>query len=485
MPTARRSIAGAEQVVQELRRRQQRPHPFERCAHVAMRAHAGTDLAHLRCFITAPARGQARPQLVLDEAPAGVVPPEPPPCCLHDAHRLGDGQPHVPRPERHDEVVAQRPLAISDGTIDDVAHAGVPLHTHRFERLVRLAGGGELHPRHEVGEHDLVDAGLSERGQDLVDVAEEDGVGPDDEHTLVLQREPVRVQQVCGTVQRDDGLAGAGSALHDQHTGLWRADDLVLLALDRGHDVAERSRAAALERRQQRRVATQSRAGCPVVGEPVVLPDAEVAGAEEFVFQAEQRPSLDGEVPPPGQTHRLTSGGAVEGLGHRRPPVDDDRFAFLVGHCEAADVVRLVVGAVDAPEHEGSITEIEIDKALDQGFVDGVALEPRLERAAEIGFVQGSRPPSGLASGFETRVCVVDMCLLRCDLWVMLRHRGGGVPRLCKRGRPTLPAVASATHEERCDELPHSDGRRAPRPHAGVVHAPGRTAPPRVPSPPW
>ena len=40
-------------------------------------------------------------------------------------------------------------------------------------------------------------------------------------------------------MQGDDGLAGAGPALDDEHAGLRAADDLVLLGLDRGDDVAE------------------------------------------------------------------------------------------------------------------------------------------------------------------------------------------------------------------------------------------------------
>ena len=52
-------------------------------------------------------------------------------------------------------------------------------------------------------------------------------------------------------MQGHDGLAGAGTALHDEHAGLRRADDLVLLALDGGDDVAELAGATAFERGEQ------------------------------------------------------------------------------------------------------------------------------------------------------------------------------------------------------------------------------------------
>jgi hypothetical protein len=74
--------------------------------------------------------------------------------------------------------------------------------------------------RHQVGQDDQLDAGLAQRGQHLLDVAQEHPVGPDDEHALILQREPVRVEQVGGAMQGDDGLAGARAALHDQDAGL-------------------------------------------------------------------------------------------------------------------------------------------------------------------------------------------------------------------------------------------------------------------------
>ena len=102
----------------------------------------------------------------------------------------------------------------------------------------------------EVGEHGQLDAGLAQRRQHLLDVAEEQAVGPDDEHALALEREPVGVEEVGGAVQGDDGLAGARAALHDEHAGQLGADDLVLLALDGGDDVAEAAGAGASRARR-------------------------------------------------------------------------------------------------------------------------------------------------------------------------------------------------------------------------------------------
>ena len=51
---------------------------------------------------------------------------------------VSDGaQADVPGAERHDEVVAKRPLAIVDGLIDDVAHPDVALDAGRERRVGR------------------------------------------------------------------------------------------------------------------------------------------------------------------------------------------------------------------------------------------------------------------------------------------------------------------------------------------------------------
>ncbi len=126
-------------------------------------------------------------------------------------------EPHEPGAERHPDVVTQRALAVGDGLVDHGRHAGVALDPGRRLVVHRVAGAGPLHVGHEIGQHDLFDAGLAERRQDALDVAQEDPVGSDHEHALVLEREPVGVEQVRGAVQRDHRLAGARPTLDDEH----------------------------------------------------------------------------------------------------------------------------------------------------------------------------------------------------------------------------------------------------------------------------
>src|SRR3989442_794619 len=100
------------------------------------------------------------------------------------------------------------------------------------------------------------------------------------------------VQQVRGAVQGDHRLAGAGTALHNEHARQLGPDDLVLLALDRGDDVAEATGAVRLERGEQRALALErERAVARETAHPVGI-GAETLRSltEELVLDAEQLP---------------------------------------------------------------------------------------------------------------------------------------------------------------------------------------------------
>ncbi len=445
----------AEQVVQQLCRGEHRPHPLQRGAHLGQLAHA---VAHLGGGDRLTPRGRhRRPHLGLDEPPGGVVPTEAALRVAHDARGLVAPQAQVARAEGDDEVLAQGALTIGDGLVDDQRHADVALGRGRQRCVRRIDGVARpLDIGHEVGEDDLLHAGLAEARQDPVDVPQEHPVGADHQDALVLQREAVRVQQVGRTVQRDHGLAGARAALDHEHAGLRAADDLVLLGLDRGDDVAELTGAAAFQRGEQRRVAAQARShravavavgagqtvavGVPVRARLGALGHAEVALTEQLVLDAEQLAAVDGEVPAPGEAHRIAAGGAVERLGHRGPPVHHHRVTVLIGHRQATDVealparrrtarVRRGVGslgmAVDPAEHQGGIAQVEVGEPVDHGLVEHVTLVARLERAPEGALVQVAHLPRVDAAALEALISEVDASLLVFEIRMLLRHGAG------------------------------------------------------------
>ena len=111
---------------------------------------------------------------------------------------------------------------------------------------------------------------------------------------------------------------------------------------------------------------------------------------------------------------------------------------------EASVAVGRLGVAVDAPEHERGVAEVEVGQALEQGLVERVALEAGLERAAEVGLGEVAQAPRRRLGALEALVGVIDVGLLVGQFRVLLRHssvvrpssvRGGNPP---KRGRVTL-----------------------------------------------
>ena len=200
--------------MEQLGRCEHRPHPLERSADLVEVSHRLADL--LRRDVVPTAGGEGGPDLALDDPSGGVVAPAPPPSGLDDAAALARPEAQVGGAEGHDQIVAERALTIAHGILDEPAHAGVALHPRRRIGLTAT----DDHVVHEIGQDDLLDAGLAERREDLLDVAEEHPVRPDHQDTLVLEREAVGVEQVGGAVQRHHGLAGAGTALDDEHARL-------------------------------------------------------------------------------------------------------------------------------------------------------------------------------------------------------------------------------------------------------------------------
>ena len=269
-------------------------------------------------------------------------------------------------------------------------------------------------------------------------------------------------------MQRHHRLSGAGATLYHENPGLWRSDDLVLFGLNGGNDVTQLSGATALDRRHERAVSAQSTGvhesartvptHVETPGQTLVVSDAEVSLAEQFVLDPEQGGTLDHEVSAAGQTHGLAAGGTVEGFGDRCSPVDNDRVAVLVGHRQTADVEALgrrrvlarsvgfrTVGfrldqSVDAAEHQCRVAQVEVGEATDQLLVDGVALEPVLEGAPHPGFGEFANFPGVLPTEFEACIRVLDVDLLVVEIRVLNRHR-------CHEGFRNSNLV----RRERCD----------------------------------
>ncbi len=239
-------------------------------------------------------------------------------------------------------------------------------------------GGLVLAPDLDAGAHQVVDGGLldlqlPEGGQHLFDVVEEGTVRPDDQGAGAGEPLAVRVQQVRHPVQAHGGLPGAGPALHADRAAESAADDLVLLGLDGGDDVAHRADAGPFDLRLEEAAGLLGLGG---VGEVLVLVRGQLAAG---VAEAAAQPHVLG----------AGAGRLVVRLGDRRAPVDDHGVAGGVVDVPAADVEPLAVRplgqvaadgvqVVEAAEEQRGVREIGerldavVDLGLEHGGVDPV-----------------------------------------------------------------------------------------------------------------
>ena len=181
----------------------------------------------------------------------------------------------------------------------------------------------------QLGDCRLADVDLAEGRQHVADVREEGAVGPDDQDATARDPFLVGVQQVGDAVQSDRGLAGTRGALDADGLADVGADDVVLLGLDRGDDVAHRAGPGPLDLLDQQ----QAHAGS------ARRPRA--CGQEPLVLEGGQVPAGETEPAAQRKAHRVGPAGAVERPGHRGAPVDDHGWPPGVVYVAAADVEGL------------------------------------------------------------------------------------------------------------------------------------------------
>jgi hypothetical protein len=227
--------------------------------------------------------------------------------------------PPPPRPTGQDQRLGGLVQPRPQRTAQHLRHPHVALDLRRGPGI----GGPDGNGGDQVGDGPLDHVGLAERGQDAPDVGEKRPVGADHQHAAAQHPARVRVEQVGHPVQPDRGLPGPRRTLHAQALVGAGPDDVVLVRLDRRHDVAHRARPRPLDLLDED---AADRARRPSrLGELLVLIGGELGAGEP-------------EPAPPRQAHRVGRAGPVEGPGHRRAPVDDDRVAIAVMDVTTPDV---------------------------------------------------------------------------------------------------------------------------------------------------
>ena len=307
----------------------------------------------------------------------------------------------------HPQVAGRGRHGLARGTTHQLGHPRGALDVGHG-RLV-VAGGAQAVD--DLAEGAQRHGGLAQRRQHPLDVAHEHAGRADDQHAAALVAGPVAVEQERRAVQRDDGLAGAGTT-GDRHDALARRPDrLVLLGLDGGHDGVHGAVAGPAELRHQRALADHDQVGLDLGVEQVVL-DGDDLGAG-----APQHPTSYDAL-------RIRGRGLVE---HRRrggPPVDQQRVAVLVAQPDPADVARRLPGRgqVEAAEHQALVGGVQGRDPLGGLEDHRVALDETALVAEVRTAVALARQLLGVLGGpLELFVDAVDELLLVLEL--LLRHR--------------------------------------------------------------
>ncbi len=355
---------------------------------------------------------------------------------LHDRARVLRAEAQHQCPVGHRYVPRQRALAGAHGPGDHFGHPHVALQAGHVGRAV-LA---DLDFGDQAGHGRQCDPRLAQRWQDLFDVAQEQRVGPDHQHPLALEREPVGVEEVGGAVQGHRRLAGARTTLDDQDAAERRTDDLVLLGLDGRDDVGHPARPGPVQGGQQGGGTADGQVAHDQLTRRVpgmLHPVAALHGVghmaragESLVLDAHHFAALEGQVTAQDETEGVPSGGPVEGLGHRCPPVDYQRLVVRPVDGQTTDVEGLGVGGgavavepvlvdhpVDPPEGQRLVADIELLEAGQAGAHDDVSLGAGLEGAAPPEVEHPFEHGVGVAPhGVQPRVGEVDEVLLGLQL---------------------------------------------------------------------
>ena len=348
--------------------------------------------------------GQGCEHLGLDEAPGGVVVAETSPGLLHYPAGFRHRQSEPGHPVVDGQFLAERSLPITYRLTYQLHHERVALDGGLLGVVDERHPGVGEQIRQEIGQNREVYPGLTERGKHPLDVPQEQPVRAYDQDTLSLEWKTVGVEQIGGTMKGHDGLAGTGTTLHHYGALQFVADDLVLLALNRGHYVAKLAVAILFQGGHQ--------------GPVALIRLVETVEVEQLVLNVDQFPTPADEVATQDQPHRIPTGGPVEGLRHRGPPVDDDRLLVFVGHGQPPDVEPLTGLGVDPAEDQRGGTQLEAAQPVQDLLLDHVPLVAGLGRSPPPDLDHRSQVHGPQARLFEVLIGTVDVGLLRFEVGV-------------------------------------------------------------------
>ncbi len=296
--------------------------------------------------------------------------------CLERLGPIVGAQPDIGPGGRDRHPLGRRLLVEPDGQLDRLHHVRGRLQPGHVRVGLDRCGGslGDEVPQ-GAGLH----AFLAEAGQDVGDVGQVGLVRADEQHAAsAVTKAGVGVEEVGGAVQRDDGLARARAAVHDQGAGRSGADDGVLVGGDGGEHVPHPGRPAGAQAGDERGLVIQRS-----------VPDQPVRGEHLIPVVADPAP---GPLVPAaaGQAHRVGVRRAEERLRRGGTPVDQQLAARAVPQAKPSHVHRLgVLRANHVPQAQVQAEPAQGAQPSGQPVDLQVPVHRRLADAA-------GRPPLGI-----------------------------------------------------------------------------------------
>ena len=217
-------------------------------------------------------------------------------------------------------------LTIRHRTLNNLHHAQIALQRGNRAVLLRHSTQTRIQGRQRSHHH----ASLTQRRKHTLDIPHERIRRTNHQHTSLRQALTVRIQQVRRTMQRHSSLTGTRATLHNTHTRQLRADNRILLSLNRRHNIAHAAGTLLIQRRQQRTLTVES---------VLILQHLRV---EDLILNIYDSAALKHQMTAAAHTHRLESSRLIERTRLRGTPIHQQTLLIAIRNTNTTDITHRI-----------------------------------------------------------------------------------------------------------------------------------------------
>ena len=217
-------------------------------------------------------------------------------------------------------------LTIRHRTLNNLHHAQIALQRGNRAVLLRHSTQTRVQGRQRSHHH----AGLTQRRKHTLDIPHERIRRTNHQHASLRQALTVRVQQVRRTMQRHSSLTGTRATLHNTHTRQLRADNRILLSLNRRHNITHAAGTLLIQRRQQSTLTVES---------VLILQHLRI---EDLILNIYDSAALKHQVTAASHTHRVESSRLIERTRLRGTPVHQQTLLIAIRNTNTTDITHRI-----------------------------------------------------------------------------------------------------------------------------------------------